>query len=232
MKHVLVTRPERQNGALVVALQQAGIQTYVCPLQAIVATNEIQINQSHCDLCIYTSVNAVRYGVKKDIPALAIGSATYQALQCAGVEPVAYPPAPYRSESLLELPILKQVQHKKICLIKGNDGRNILRQTLQQRGAIVEECVVYKRIAHPVDEAMLELFLQARGEHFVIMANAEIVDILEEQASYVSALKQQSIAVALSQRIGAHATLCGWHNCIVAVQSSSVGLKSIIKDYA
>jgi len=54
-------------------------------------------------------------------------------------------PDGYDSESLLMQPALTDVAGKDVCIIRGNDGRELLAETLRERGATVNYLSVYER---------------------------------------------------------------------------------------
>jgi uroporphyrinogen-III synthase len=54
-------------------------------------------------------------------------------------------PSDENSEGALRLPILNNVEGKNIILLKGDGGRTLLANTLQERGANLTELCVYKR---------------------------------------------------------------------------------------
>src|SRR3990167_7764899 len=75
---------------------------------------------------------------------LAIGKTTQLALTKKNIK--ALTSNAQTSEDLLNLPILQNVNHKKILIIKGEGGRNFLEKNLLKKGAIVDCLKVYKRV--------------------------------------------------------------------------------------
>lgn len=75
----------------------------------------------------------------------AIGKATTKALKQAGI-PVDLTPEDPSSEGLLCLPELQSLQGKTITIFRGKSGRTFLDETLKQRGALVNEVMLYERI--------------------------------------------------------------------------------------
>ncbi|WP_339719628.1 uroporphyrinogen-III synthase [uncultured Paraglaciecola sp.] len=74
----------------------------------------------------------------------AVGASTGSILESAGFA-VVVPNEP-RTEGLLSLPELNSVVNKRIVIMKGFGGRELLHHTLVTRGAEVVEWEVYKRI--------------------------------------------------------------------------------------
>lgn len=102
------------------------------------------------DIAIFTSPNAVKHSQdflashKPHWQWLAIGAATQQALQKFTSHDI-HSPTLANSENLLALPLLQDVKNKKILIITGQGGRELLAQTLQKRGAKVNIMACYKR---------------------------------------------------------------------------------------
>lgn len=65
-------------------------------------------------------------------------------LQQAAI-PAAFPVTGYTSEHLLRLPQSKVQPGDKWLIVKGEKGRTVMKDTLQRRGAIVTEQMVYSR---------------------------------------------------------------------------------------
>jgi uroporphyrinogen-III synthase len=154
---VLVTRPEQQATPLCRLLESAGAQTLRLPVIEIrpaVDTAGIKGRLGPIeafDLIIFTSANAVRFGVAlldqgaADVPLAAIGPATARALREAGHRVAVTPDGGFDSEALLLHPLLANPGGRRILLIKGMHGRNLLETRLTERGAQVVVADVYKR---------------------------------------------------------------------------------------
>ena len=149
---VLVTRPRQQAAGLIDAIEAAGGTSIAFPVIEIVArdtpTIETDIAELRTpDIVVYVSRNAVELGLawSADASVAAVGPATAAALEAAGRVVDIVPASGFDSESLLAEPALKDVAGKTIRIVRGDSGRELLADTLRERGARVEYLAVYER---------------------------------------------------------------------------------------
>jgi uroporphyrinogen-III synthase len=153
---VLVTRPEQQAAPLCRLLESAGASALRLPAIEIRSTGDLRDVKlkvgpiGSFDLVIFTSANAVRFGSsllerRPDLTLAAIGPATARALREAGYEVTVTPAGGFDSESLLSQPALADPPGRRILLVKGMNGRDLLETELLHRGAHVVTAEVYKR---------------------------------------------------------------------------------------
>jgi uroporphyrinogen-III synthase len=131
------------------------------------------------DVIIFTSANAVRFGVsfleqKRDLTLAAVGPATARALNQAGYRVAILPGETFDSEGLLIHPRLEHVAGRRVLLIKGVGGRELLQEELARRGATVVCADVYERAPATPGAAALSAVLErfAAGEMHVITATS------------------------------------------------------------
>src|SRR6204780_1698284 len=113
------------------------------------------------DVILFTSANAVRFGVsfldqKRDLALAALGPATSRALNQAGYRVAIQPAESFDSEALLSHPRLERVAGHRILIIKGRHGRNLVQQELTRRGATVVSADVYERVPAILSAATLK----------------------------------------------------------------------------
>ena len=159
---ILVTRPVPQNQSTLDAIEAIGWHAYPFPtielkkLDSIIPeTSKPALVQS--DWLVFISQAAVSCFFSDFSPAdvshlqiAAVGGATRKALHDVGVTVDACPDSATNSEALLELESLKNVNGQKIIIVRGVGGRELLQQTLTERGASVSYLEVYQRqIASP-----------------------------------------------------------------------------------
>lgn len=151
---VLVTRPEHQAAELNRAVAEAGGVPVSFPVLTIEAMPKNVLEQqlddiAAADIAIFVSANAVTHGLKLiSNPATriaAVGPATARALRSAGREVDIVPKRGFDSEHLLEEAALRDVNGKHVCIVRGEDGRELLASTLRERGARVSYAPVYRR---------------------------------------------------------------------------------------
>ncbi len=159
---VAVTRPARQNDALVQQLLALNASVVAIPLLAISPLSEPEQRQKidtqlrdlvNWQLAIFISQNAAEQGLQalaernitwpSHIQAFAIGSATTKFLAEHGIK--ATSPLQMNSEGLLALPALQNIKKQCCIIFRGLGGRETLAQTLRDRGAVVNYCELYRR---------------------------------------------------------------------------------------
>jgi uroporphyrinogen-III synthase len=149
---VLVTRPRAQATELVQAIEEKGGKVICFPALKIVPRDRIEIDNDAAalpaaDIAIFVSRNAVDHGLVYATGAAkaAIGPATAAAIRSAGQTVEINPDSGYDSESLLAEPALGEVAGKQVRIIRGSRGRELLADTLRERGASVGYLSVYER---------------------------------------------------------------------------------------
>lgn len=127
-----------------------------------------------CDIAIFISPSAARRGLElaggwpASVATLALGSGTRAELARRGVEATS-PLGGADSEALLSLPLLRDVTGKRILIICGEGGREVLGEALASRGAVVERAECYRRAAPRADAGPL-LDAWERGEVHAVTA--------------------------------------------------------------
>jgi uroporphyrinogen-III synthase len=111
----------------------------------------------------------------------AIGGGTAKALEQAGFHVDAFPPEDmWSSEGLLALPEFQQVSGKKIALMRGEGGREYLEQSLRNRGAIVSQIVVYRRVKPDLDtDVYIKLIVEHAIDYIVATSSEGLRNLIE-----------------------------------------------------
>jgi len=153
---VLVTRPAHQADALCELIERAHGRPIRFPALEITPSADAEaaraILAAPNDLLVFVSANAAEHGfalLPDSLPAAldiaAVGRATAAKLEALGLEPTLVPETGFDSEALLELPELAAPHGRRVVIVRGNDGRSLLGDTLRERGAEVAYAEVYRR---------------------------------------------------------------------------------------
>lgn len=150
---ILVTRPREQAAHLARLIEQAGGRAHLFPaieiedLPAPAALGRLRA----FDLAIFVSPTAVAKAMPHvrawppELPAAALGAGTGRELERHGIKQVISPSGGADSEALLALPEMQQMAGRRVVILRGEDGRALLGDTLAQRGARVEYAACYRR---------------------------------------------------------------------------------------
>jgi uroporphyrinogen-III synthase len=148
---ILVTRPREQAAGLARLIEQAGGRAILFPaieIEDLPPPPAIQELGSF-DLAVFVSPTAAAKVMAqvaawpRALRAAAIGGGTRRELERHGITKVISPGAGADSEALLEE--LQDVSGKRIVIFRGEGGRELLGETLRQRGARVEYAECYRR---------------------------------------------------------------------------------------
>ncbi|MFL6654284.1 MAG: uroporphyrinogen-III synthase [Sulfurifustis sp.] len=163
---VLVTRPAHQADRLVGLIEQAGGTAIRFPTIEIGPPRDPErlrdalTRLSDFDLAVFVSPNAVEQTFRRlqaeaqrwpsAIAVACVGRASARAIERFGVQPLA-PERRYDSEALLALPALQQVAGRRVVIFRGDGGRELLAETLAERGATVTYVECYRRVRPATD---------------------------------------------------------------------------------
>ncbi len=224
--YIVVTRPLKQAVQTRNKLQAAGAKVSLFPLLEIVPVASAEtlrqqlINARHYHCIIFISTNAVEYacalGGDEFLSNLhacrigAIGKRTAQALNTKHIPVHLLAESGFTSENFLALSALRKVNKQNFLIIRGQGGRELLAQTLRQRGAQVDYADVYRRIC-PDDSTAEKLILQYQQQQIDIIAltSSESLHNLLILINNTKWLKQTALLVG-SQRIAADARQAGF----------------------
>jgi len=149
---VLVTRPRAQAAELIEGIESKGGTAICFPVIKIVPRDQDAIAADAAamadpDIALFVSRNAVEHGLAYAKGAMkgATGPTTAAAILYAGHSVEIQSDHGYDSESLLEEPELQDVSGKQVRIIRGDDGRELLADTLRKRGATVNYLSAYER---------------------------------------------------------------------------------------
>lgn len=194
--NVLLTRPQLQSASLVKAISGHGGRVCEVPLIEIEAVTDgdaceviknriLGLDQYHA--AIFISTNAARLGLEwidawwpqlpAGLSAYAVGPGTARALQVLDW-PVFYSDKGVTSEHLLALPGLQDINGQRIALFRGVGGRELIAETLRQRGATVDYIELYHRRTPDYGGDMLLKLIRQQHINAIVVTSAQILDVL------------------------------------------------------
>ena len=191
---VLVTRPEHQSQQLAELIRSLGGEPLVFPAMEIVAhpddtTAPVLKRLEQFDLAVFTSPNAARLAmprIAQGLPAglrlAALGPGTAAELKKFGVREMITPEADFDSEALLEALSGLQFAGMRVVIFRGQGGRELLGESLRQRGAEVEYVECYRRARPRRDLAELMPLWQQGSLRACLATSSEIVINLFDMA--------------------------------------------------
>ena len=226
---VLITRPSNQVDSLRRAIESDGAKVLSLPLIEIRALNDAQAIQDLKDKVlqldcyqslIFVSNNAVSFGgevinnywpqfpLKVDV--IAVGPTTAEAASERFACEVIQPTSGMTSEDILRLPQLQDVSEKKIGIVRGQGGRELLADTLRERGAIVDYLEAYSRT--PIDYTSADFCnrLLEAGVNVLTVSSGESLDRLTHLLVDNRKKLQQLNLLVPSQRVGRQAENAGY----------------------
>lgn len=197
---IVVTRPRAQADGLAAAILGAGGEPFIFPLLDIGPAPDpapLAAAAGHLGdyaVAVFISPNAVDYSLPVILaqgpwPAgllpAAVGQGTVRVLAAAGITGTVAPRERFDSEALLELPALQteRVAGRRIAIFRGDGGRELLADTLRQRGAAVDCITCYSRSAPAVGAAPLRARWNSGGIDAFTVSSSEglryLVDMLD-----------------------------------------------------
>ena len=187
-----MTRPAGQEQPLVDSLERAGLVAEHLPLiqiqpraEADAAQRQVLLKLAEFQHVIFVSGNAIRHGmalIEDFWPQLpvglhwyTVGSSSAAQLREYGVD-VLLPEHTMSSEGLLALPHLQSVSDQRVLIVRGEGGRTLLRETLVERGARVDELAVYRRCRPDYGAGEVAERILGSGAHCILISSGEGLD--------------------------------------------------------
>jgi uroporphyrinogen-III synthase len=209
---IAITRPLDQAQSLAAMVRQAGGEPILFPLLEIAPVQDFRTfdriadQLEKFDWAIFISSNAVQHGMSRllarhiAIPAslrcAAVGPMTAAQLADFGVLEVLTPTDRFDSESLLNLPEMRAVTGKRCVIFRGIGGRDLLAQTLRERGATVEFAECYRRVNPNRDAGELtQLWQNGCLQTMVVTSSEALRNLLNLTGSDTAWLKSIPLLV-------------------------------------
>ena len=237
---VVVTRPRDQALKLAQKIEQAGGAPLLFPLLDITPVQDADVlNQQiarlgEFNMAIFISPNAVHYGIAAiraagpvpgSLKIATVGQGSAQALRESGIADVIAPTKRFDSEGLLALPELQNVSGWHVMIFRGDGGRELLGDTLRDRGATVEYVSCYRRSKPQQDKSVL----LASGPDAIIVTSSEAMGYLRQMLddSEHAALRNTALFVPHA-RIAGLAREQGWTRVQVTASGDDGMLSALI----
>jgi uroporphyrinogen-III synthase len=237
-QHIVITRPKHQANALAKDIKAVGGNIFLFPTLEIVPVQLTQTDKekiqhlSETDIIIFISPNAVEHGLNhiealtelpKHILLATVGQSSAKILSARlGKQPDITPEENFSSEGLLETTAMQNVTNKRILIIRGNGGREHLKQTLQQRGALVEYINAYQRVKPETSTTDFEQYLQNNQIAAIVITSAEsLKNLLELVPEKVITQLLQVPLLLINQRLVDIAKEAGFNNKLFVATKAS-----------
>ena len=208
---VVITRPQAQANPLAARLATLGAAPLVFSAMEIESLPDvpwpaIAERLQRSDFAVFISPNAVLQTVPAvlaqgpwptNIQVVALGAGSAQSLQSLGIATDVVPSQVFDSERLLALPQLQYLTGRRVTIFRGLGGRELLAQTLEARGAAVEQVACYRRAQPQADSVPLRQALAAGAVDALSVTSSEglqnLLKLLDGPAA--DALRQSLILV-------------------------------------
>ena len=220
---LVVTRPLEQADSLCQRIEAAGGRAIRFPVLAIgPAPDPAQLEAivphlDDFDLAFFVSPNAIHHALQfvlerrawpEKLQVATVGKGSERVLVQRGFAHPIVPQDGFDSEAVLALPefAAAAVSGRKVLVFRGDGGRDLIRDTLRERGAQVEYVTCYRRFCPQLDPALL-LEPAARGElDGLLLTSSEGVRNLALMLGEQGVRGVRDVAVFASHpRIGAEA---------------------------
>lgn len=143
-----------------------------------------------------------------------VGAGTAAVLSDYGLD-TRQPVTGYTSEALLDLPELARFDHEKVLIVRGEQGRDLLPETLSARGASVTLLPLYRRFAPEHDEAALQHSITAFDPEVVVTLSGETLNNLISLSKNTGHNLENCLLVVPVERIADQAHKAGLHHTCV-----------------
>ncbi len=224
-RRILICRPEPEASRLAQVFRDAGAEVQLLPLMAREALPETPEQRTILqDLDNFTHVIAVSpYAARRlleeadqwwpqlpiGIQWYGVGAGTAAELSSHGLRP-RKPAGGWTSEALLALPSLQDLAYDKVLLARGEHGRELIRHTLEDRGARVSVLPLYRRFCpyYPAEQINC-IFRGFRPEVIVALSGETLNNLIATDPDNLDAL-HQALLVVPAERVADQARNAGF----------------------
>jgi uroporphyrinogen-III synthase len=251
---VIITRPLAQAGALAQRVAELGRQAIVFPLLEIhplADTSSLQVALDDVDsysMVFFVSPNAIdaSFAIRHDWPAhvtlSVMGEGSRKTLAEHGITPQTHTiisPLDLQqtdSQTLLDVLDLPALRGKKVLILRGESGRELLADALRAAGVLVTQIAAYRRTAPQLDAAGIsQLKTLVDTPNDWVITSSEALRILVEMTRQIASnagvakMQQQKIIVP-HVRIAETAQKLGFADIVLA-GSGDEGLLAVLTKF-
>ena len=230
---VVITRPRDLAPAFARLIEARGGHAFVFPTIEIepLPAPAAAARLGDYDWVIFVSPSAVRVARRgaEDWPprgAAAVGSGTQRELEAAGVAAVVAPATGADSEALLAMPQMQHMVGKRVLIVRGDEGRALLGETLAARGASVQYAACYRRVRPAGDCRLLEEAWREGRVHAITLLSAQALDNFIAMGG--DALARALPLFVPHERIAAHARELGAREVLLAAGGDEQLLERLV----
>jgi len=245
--HVIVTRPARQAQGLCRMIEQAGGVAHLVPTLEIAPPGDPEAaaravaRLSSYDLAVFVSANAVhsvctlldgRPWPERTRIAV-VGRASADALARHGLPADIVPGRSFDSEGLLAEDALRDAHGLRVIVFRGDGGRELLADTLRERGAQVDCVEVYRRRLPVEAAASLARIAEGAGaDAIMVTSNQGLLNLHAAAGDRLHDWLLSRQLVVIAQRTADLASELGFHHhARIAAEASDAGLMEALRDW-
>lgn len=246
-RSIVITRPAGQADSLCAAVAALGAEPLRFPLLTISPVRDTALLEAvarrldEFSLAFFVSPNAVNLGLDAllrvrpwptGLALSTVGKGSEAALAARGFQQVIAPDSGFDSESVLALPAFQEqaVAGRRVLILRGDGGRDLLGDTLRARGAEVEYLTCYHR-SGPSDEPapLLERARAGRLDALTLTSS--------EGLGYLQALPGGEALLRVSvfaphPRIGERARGAGFASVIITAAGDSGLIDGLVAHFS
>ena len=159
---------------------------------------------------------------------IAVGKKTHNALLNLGINSIS--PLQQDSEGLLTLSQLQLVKNRDVIIVRGDGGRELIAESLKERGAKVQYIEAYQRLWHSFADDIGQGWQQKNVTTIIVTSNAlleSIVNLIDVCDNY---WQSKCLWIVASQRIANNAAAIGLQNVVNAKGASDQAILDALKD--
>ena len=245
--NILVTRPIHQSTFLAEGIRAMGGNPILLPVLEITDVKDLNplidliSRLDEFDWAIFVSPNAVNkamqlIGKQRILPPYirfaAVGKGSADALKHYGVNEVLVPVEHFDSEALLQQEQLQDMAGKRVVIFRGNGGRELLGDTLIQRGASLEYAECYQRRKPDIDTtSLLSAWMQGEIHAVIITSSEGLHNLFDIIGKLGQQLLKSTPVFTVHERIARTAKKLGLRKIVKSTSTGDEGLLECLQAY-